>query len=133
MTRLNRHAGARSATRCHPEAHRAEGSALSANVRLAVLVGALAAAACRPALAPLTGVPVPAEKLPRPTLAPGHRKIVFTWELEDREMTGRGDGVARIAAPDSARLDFFLAGGFGGGAAILIRDSVDAPGGDMVR
>ena len=28
-------------------------------------------------------------------------------------MSGRGDGVARIAAPDSARLDFFLAGGFG--------------------
>ena len=47
-------------------------------------------------------------------------------------MSGRGDGAARIAAPDSARLDFFLAGGFGG-AAILIRDSLDAPGGDMVR
>jgi hypothetical protein len=64
---------------------------------------------------------------------PGHHKLVFTWELDDRDMTGRGDGVARIASPDSARLDFFLAGGFGGGSAILIRDSVEAPGGDLVR
>ena len=47
-------------------------------------------------------------------------------------MSGRGEGAARIASPDSARLDFFLAGGFGG-AAILIGDSLDAPGGDMVR
>ena len=47
-------------------------------------------------------------------------------------MSGRGDGAARIAAPDSARLDFYLGGSFGG-AAVLIRDSLDAPGGDMVR
>jgi hypothetical protein len=64
----------------------------------------------------------------------GHHKIVFTWEYEDREMTGRGDGAARIASPDSARLDFYLAGGFGSGAAILIGDSLDVPGGiDLVR
>jgi hypothetical protein len=64
----------------------------------------------------------------------GYSKIVFNWEYDDREMTGRGDGVARIASPDSARLDFFLAGGFGGGAAVLIRDSLVVPGGiDMIR
>ena len=45
-------------------------------------------------------------------------------------MAGRGEGVARIASPDSARLDFFLAGGFGGGAAVLIGDSLRTPGGD---
>jgi len=60
--------------------------------------------------------------------------VVFTWQLDDRDMTGRGDGVARVASPDSARLDFFLAGGFGGGSAILIGDSVRVPGGaEIVR
>jgi hypothetical protein len=89
--------------------------------------------ACAPRLTPLTGVPAPARRLPRTTLAPGHRKIVFTWSLDDRDLSGRGDGVARIAAPDSARLDFFLAGGFGSGSAVLIGDSLRTPGGDLAR
>ncbi|HVX39112.1 MAG TPA: hypothetical protein VHB25_06000 [Gemmatimonadaceae bacterium] len=96
-------------------------------------IAALALGACVPRLAPLAGAPAPATSLPRTTIAPGHHKIVFDWTLSDQEMTGKGDGVARIAAPDSARLDFFLAGGFGGGGAILIGDSVQAPGGDMIR
>lgn len=86
-------------------------------------------AGCVPRLSPLTGVDVPANRLPATQLPPGRRQVTFTWELEDRDMTGRGDGAARIAAPDSARLDFFLAGGFGGGAAILIGDSLRTPGG----
>ena len=45
----------------------------------------------------------------------------------------RGEGVARMAAPDSVRLDLFLGGGFGGGRAYLIGDRLDAPGGDMVK
>jgi hypothetical protein len=89
--------------------------------------------ACVPRLSPLTGVEAPASHLPRTELATGHRQLRFTWELEDRDMNGRGDGVARIAAPDSARLDFFLAGGFGGGGAVLIGDVLDAPGPDMVK
>ena len=44
-----------------------------------------------------------------------------------------GDGVARIAYPDSVRLDFFLGGGHGGGAAVLIGDSLVVPGPDLVR
>ena len=88
---------------------------------------------CAPRLAPLTGVPQPASRLPRTTLAAGHSQIVFNWELEDRDMAGRGEGVARVAAPDSVRLDFFVAGGFGGGSAIMIGDSLRAPGGEMVR
>jgi hypothetical protein len=94
----------------------------------------LTTSACAPRLSPLTGVPAPASRLPRTTLVPGHRKIVFTWELIDRDFSGRGEGVARIATPDSARLDFFLSGGFGlGGAAVLIGDSLTAPGPDLVR
>jgi hypothetical protein len=98
----------------------------------------MALAACvPPRLAPLSGTPVPADRLPHASLAPGHRKLVFNWELDDREMSGRGDGAARIASPDTARLDFILAGGYGSGAAVLIGDDVQMPpnvrGGDLIR
>lgn len=102
------------------------------NRRIAALGLLLVVSACAPKLTPLTGAPVPAERLPRTVLFPGHYLLVFDWELDDRGLAGRGDGAARIAAPDSARLDFYLGGSFGG-AAVLIRDSLDAPGGDMVR
>jgi hypothetical protein len=73
------------------------------------------------------------QRLPRGDLPDGNRRIVFKWELSDGDMTARGDGVARIASPDSVRLDFFLGGGFGGGAAILIGDSLRIPGPQMAR
>jgi hypothetical protein len=103
--------------------------------RLLLVGAALAGTACAPRLTPLTGAPVPAEKLPRTVIPSGHRKIVFNWELDDREMSGRGQGAARIASPDSARLDFFLGGvGSLGGAAVLVGDSLRTPnGGDMIR
>ena len=104
---------------------------MTRSARIAVL--SLGLVACAPRLTPLTGAPAPAERLPRTMVPAGHHKIVFTWELQDRDMTGRGDGVARVAAPDSARLDFFLAGGFGGGGAVMIGDSLQVPGPDMVR
>lgn len=89
-------------------------------------------AACVPKLRPLAGNPVPAT-LPQTELPIGHHQIVFDWELQDRDLTGRGEGVARIAGPDSARLDLFLPGGFGGGAAVLIDDSLQVTGGSMAR
>jgi hypothetical protein len=94
---------------------------------------ALAAGCQPPRVAPLEGLPAPARSLPRGSLPEGHRKLVFKWELHDGEINARGDGVARIASPDSVRLDFFLGGGFGGGAAVLIGDSLRAPGPDMAR
>jgi hypothetical protein len=72
-------------------------------------------------------------RLPTAELAPGHRRIVFNWELRDPEFHVRGEGVARLASPDSARLDFFVGGGLGGGRAVVIGQSVRAPGGDLVR
>jgi len=87
---------------------------------------------CVPALRPLTGAPSKAA-LPRAELPVGYRQIVFDWDLEDRELSGRGEGVARVAAPDSARLDLFLAGGFGSGAAVLIGDSLQVTGGSVAR
>lgn len=105
----------------------------AAAARMTLLATAVVVAACVPHLSPLTGAPMPASALPRPGMPPGHAKIVFNWELQDQETTTRGEGAASIASPDSARLDFFLAGGFGHGAAVLIGDSVQAPGGDFIR
>ncbi len=103
--------------------------------RLSAGVGVvLGAAACAPPrIAPLEGAPAPARALPRGTLPNGNRQVVFTWELHDGDVNARGDGVARIASPDSVRLDFFLGGGFGGGAAVLIGDSLQVPGPDAAR
>ena len=94
---------------------------------------ALAAGCAPPRIAPLQGAPVPARQLPKGTLPGGNRQVTFKWELKDGELAARGDGVARIASPDSVRLDFFLGGGFGGGAAVLIGDSLQAPGPEAAR
>ena len=98
-------------------------------------IGAIAAiAGCAPPrLVPLQGAPVPTQQLPKGTLPGGTRQVVFKWELRDGELNARGDGVARIASPDSVRLDFFLGGGFGGGAAVLIGDSLQVPGPEAAR
>jgi hypothetical protein len=50
-------------------------------------------------------------------------------------MSSRGEGAARIAFPDSARLDFFLAGGLASGAAVLIAGELRLPprGDDLAR
>lgn len=88
--------------------------------------------ACAPRLRPLTGAPAPA-RLPSAELPAGHNRIVFRWELDDAELSARGDGAARLAAPDSARLDFFLAGGMGGGAVVLIGDTLRTPSSDLAR
>jgi hypothetical protein len=99
----------------------------------AVALLALLVSCAPPRIRPLEGAPAPVQRLPRGELPEGNRKIVFKWELRDGDMTARGDGVARIASPDSVRLDFFLGGGFGGGAAILIGDSLRVPGPQMAR
>ena len=98
---------------------------------MALLV--LAAGCMPPRVVPLEGAPAPARSLPHGIAPPGHQKIVFKWEMRDGDMLTRGDGVARIASPDSVRLDFFLGGGFGGGAAVLIGDSLQVPGPDGAR
>lgn len=48
-------------------------------------------------------------------------------------MQARGEGVARVASPDSARLDFFVDPGIGAGYALLIGDELQAPGIALVR
>jgi hypothetical protein len=87
---------------------------------------AILAVGCAPRLRPLPGVAAK-PGLPPATLALEPRRLVFRWELQDPDLTARGEGAARIAPPDSARLDFFLAGGLGSGAAVLIDDELRLP------
>ncbi|MFI5257656.1 MAG: hypothetical protein ACHQRK_10375 [Gemmatimonadales bacterium] len=110
------------------------GSPSASRLGSAAIVFAASLAACAPPrIHPLAGAPAPVERLPAGDLPSGNRKISFKWELRDGDMTARGDGVARIASPDSVRLDFFRGGGFGGGAAVLVGDSLRVPGPDMAR
>jgi hypothetical protein len=95
--------------------------------------GILTAVACTPTAAPLKGVLAPDRSLPSLTLPPGHRQIVFKWEYQEGDIAARGDGSVRIAPPDSARLDFFLGGGLGAGAAVLIGDSLRAQHAELAR
>jgi hypothetical protein len=93
----------------------------------------LAATACRaPRAGMLRGTPT-TERLPATTLPPGYRRQVFRWEYRDPLFTARGDGVARIAPPDSVRLDFFADGGMGASFAVIIGDSLFVPGGSDAR
>jgi len=78
-----------------------------------------AVAGCAPRIHRAAGAVVKGP-LPVTGLATGHRLFVFRWTLEDPDMFSRGEGAVRQAAPDSARLDFFLGGGMGTGSAILI-------------
>jgi hypothetical protein len=98
---------------------------------MAMLAVALVTAGCARAIAPLRGTPAPAT-FPSTRLI-GSRQIVFRWEYTEDMLVARGEGVARLAAPDSARLDFFLDGGFGGGYALIFGDSIFAPGGNLVQ
>jgi hypothetical protein len=85
-----------------------------------VLAGSVA---CVPKLPPLTGTSAP-EPFPTATLGTERQRVVFRWELQDVDLVARGEGAARIAPPDSARMDFFLGGGVGGGSAVLIGDNL---------
>jgi hypothetical protein len=94
---------------------------------LVVLVG------CAPPLKPLTGVPAPDRALPALEIPSGHRQVVFKWDYQEGDIAARGDGSVRLASPDSARLDFFLGGGLGAGAAVLIGDSLRSPHADLAK
>lgn len=93
----------------------------------------VAAVGCAPSAAPLKGVLAPDRSLPSLRLAGGHQHIVFKWDYAEGDIAARGDGSVRTAAPDSARLDFFLGGGLGAGAALLIGDTLRAPHAELAR
>lgn len=100
---------------------------------LALLIGAvLSGCATSKAVTPLPGVIAPVAALPHIALASGYRHLVFNWDYEDADLTGRGEGSARIAPPDSARVDLFFGGGMGGAAA-LVGDTLRTPGIDLIK
>ena len=79
----------------------------------------LASAACAPTAPPLRGTVVPV-RLPATSLPPVHQQLVFAWSYADDDIRARGDGAARVAPPDSVRLDLFVGGGYGSGSALLV-------------
>ncbi|HEY9450946.1 MAG TPA: hypothetical protein VIQ60_14440 [Gemmatimonadaceae bacterium] len=87
--------------------------------------------ACAPKAPPLRGAIVPV-RLPGATLPPLHRKLVFLWEYTDESVRAQGDGAARVAPPDSMRLDLFIGGGYGGGSAVLIDDELTTSGSGQI-
>ena len=97
------------------------------------LLFVLTAISCVPSAAPLKGVLAPDRSLPPLSLPLGHRHLVFKWDYQEGDIAARGDGSVRTAAPDSARLDFFLGGGLGAGAAVLIGDSLRSPHAELAR
>lgn len=97
-----------------------------------VLLSLIALAGCAaPRLAPLVKAEPVAAREPLPVIELPRRsqRIVFDWYLREAELEVHGDGAARIAAPDSARIDLFVSGGLGSGAAWVIGDQMrlDAP------
>lgn len=93
---------------------------------LVLVVGALAMIGCAPKAPPLTGTPAPV-RIPETSLPSVDQQIVFNWVFSEGGYHARGDGAARVAPPDSARLDFFVSNGMGGGFALLIGDSLTVP------
>jgi hypothetical protein len=89
-------------------------------------------AGCAPQAGALRGAPAPA-RLPVTELPPGRQRLDFRWEYRDGDLAARGEGVARLASPDSVRLDLFLDGGLGGGYAIVIGKEIFTPSGDQAR
>jgi hypothetical protein len=101
---------------------------------LVAIAGALLLAeACAPRVTPLQGAPAPDRTLPAIPLAGHHRRVVFKWDYEENSLMAHGEGAIRAAAPDSARVDLFLAGGVSAGHAVLIGDSLRGPNTDQVQ
>lgn len=111
-------------------------SARFARLRIAtggILLIASASCVRTAATRPLPGAVAPAASLPRIALPSQRQLIAFKWDYEDLDLIGRGDGAMRVAPPDSARLDLFMAGGLGSGAAALVGDTLRVPGMDIIR
>ena len=94
---------------------------------------ALAALSCAPRARPLSGTLSPERKLPVIEITPGHRRLVFRWDYEENALLARGEGAARIASPDSARVDLFLNGGIAIGRAILIGSTIRATNQEQIE
>lgn len=91
-----------------------------------VAVLLLGGVGCTPKVRALDGEPA-TRPLPQTRDIRHPESVVIEWRYADRDFAMRGEGLVRLLPPDSARLDFFVAGGYGGGRAFLIGDSLVAP------
>lgn len=103
----------------------APGAASRSVGRLGALLVVLAMVACVRSInvGPLPGTPT-TRPLPSTALPAGHHSLIFRWHYRERVFSARGDGIARVAPPDSARIDLFLDNGTSAGFVILIADSL---------
>lgn len=93
----------------------------------ALFVLGVVSTACAPRARPLGGVTTEPARLPALQLPREFRQTVFRWEFQEQDIIARGEGVGRIAAPDTGRVDFFLDGGMGAGRAVLVGDDLRIP------
>lgn len=105
---------------------------VSRALRSWLALAALISAACAPRARPLTGVDA-RRALPPAELPVVPQLIRFSWTYADETFDVKGDGVVRSGPPDRARLDLFIANGYGNGMAILEGDSLFVPGIDLIR
>lgn len=102
-------------------------------VRLLAVAVVVTSCATAPRAGPLTGVPV-AVSVPDTRLRHGYRRIVFAWEYKERLFSAKGEGAARIAPPDSVRIDLFLENSSSYvGFVIMIADSLTRVSQDEAR
>ena len=78
-----------------------------------------------PAVAPDAPLATPSQvsRWVQSTAPAGHRVLKFRWQIQDDRGAGGGRGSARVAAPDSIRLDVAGPLGSGRGAAVVVGDS----------
>jgi hypothetical protein len=99
---------------------------------IAVAACLLGATACAPRARPLTGVQT-SSAIPRTGLPSTPQLYRFEWTYDDDTFDVKGEGVVRTGPPERARLDLFIANGYGNGMAILDGDSLFVPGIDLIR
>jgi hypothetical protein len=87
-------------------------------------------AACRGRPAPLIPeplAPIPADSVSAWVGSTGPARPIalrFRWRYRDNRRSGGGRGVARVAPPDSLRVDWAAALGLASGAAVVLGDSL---------
>ncbi len=92
----------------------------------------LGVGACAPKARPLLGIET-RQSLPVAELPSTPQMLRFDWTYADETFDVKGEGVVRAGPPDRARLDLFIANGYGNGMAILQGDSLFVPGIDLIR
>lgn len=86
--------------------------------------------ACRPHLVPLVPEVLPAvtadsaEAWTQRTVPPHPAAVRFKWRYRDEHLSAAGRGTARIAPPDSLRLDYASALNIRTGAGVVLGDSI---------